>query len=102
MIGKPMSLLNLSVKHGQEWDVARVNFEKGIEAARTQFGMWIHRVEWSADRTSAKLFGPGFWVDMSVDPQEVHARGDIPIFARFIEGPLKSFLHQTFSKPLPP
>jgi hypothetical protein len=93
-----MSPLNLSVKHGQTWDVARSNFVRGIEAARTRFGMWIKRVDWSADRTSAQLSGPGFTVEMSVDAQEVHARGDLPIFARLLEGPIKAFLQKTFAR----
>jgi hypothetical protein len=97
-----MSLLNLSVKHGQTLDVARANFEKGIESARAQFGMWIQQVEWSPDRTSARLSGPSFTLDMSVDAEHVYARGDLPFFARFIEAPLKAFLQKTFAKPLPP
>jgi hypothetical protein len=96
-----MALLNLSVKHGQTWDVAQVNFVKGIEAAREQFGLWIQRVEWSAGRTSAQLFGPGFVVEMSVDLHEVHARGDLPAIAKLFEAPLKNFLERTFSKSLP-
>ena len=97
-----MAPLNLSVKHGQTWDVARANFEKAIEAARTQFGMWIRRVEWSDDRTSAQLSGPGYSVEMSVDAHEVHARGNLPAFARLFEAPLKAFLKKTFDRPLPP
>src|SRR4051794_27120554 len=97
-----MSLVNLSVKHGLSLEVARANFEKGIEAARSQFGMWIRQVDWSADRTAAKLSGPGFTVAMSVDAQEVHAEGNLPAFAHFLEAPLKAFLQKTFAKPLPP
>src|SRR3954451_13134341 len=96
-----MSLLNLSVKHGQTWEVARVNFEKGIEDAARTFGSWLQRVEWAPDRTKAKLFGPGIEVEMWVDAQEVHAKGDIPVFARLVEAPLKKFLHQTFQKQIP-
>ncbi len=97
-----MPLLNLSVKHGQTWEVARANFEKGITEARTKFAIWIHRVDWSADRTSAKLSGMGFVVEMWVDAQEVHATGDLPAFARLLEAPLKAFLRQTFQKRLGP
>ena len=95
-----MSSLNLSVEHGQTWDVARTNFTKGIEAAQSQFGTYIRRVEWSDDRTSAQLSGPGFMVEMTVDAQQVHARGDLPFFVRFFEGPLKAFLRKTFAKGL--
>ena len=96
-----MALLNLSVKHGQTWEVARANFEKGINEANTKFGMWIQRVEWSPDRTSARLFGLGFEIKMWVDAQEVHAEGDLPTFAKLFEAPLKAFLQQTFQKQLP-
>ena len=96
-----MSLMNLSMKHGQTRDVARVNFEKGITEASTKFGMMIQRVEWSPDRTRAKLFGRGFVVEMWVDDQEVHATGDLPFFAKLFEAPLKAILQRTFPKQLP-
>ena len=96
-----MALINMSVKHGQTWDIARANFVKGIEAARSQFGMWIRHVDWTEDRTAAHLSGPGFTIKMSVDAQEVHAQGDLPAFAMFFEAPLKAFLQKTFAKSLP-
>jgi hypothetical protein len=96
-----MPLLKMSVKHGQTWDIARANFERGITEASTKFAIWIHRVEWSDDRTSAKLFGPGFVVEIRVDPQDVHATGDLPLFANLFEAPLKAFLQQTFHKQIP-
>jgi hypothetical protein len=96
-----MSFLSLSVKHGQTWEAARVHFERGITEANATFGVWIRRVEWSADRTSAKLFGPGFEVEMWVDSQEVHARGDFSTVAQLFEVPLKAFLRQRFLKQLP-
>jgi hypothetical protein len=96
-----MPLLNMSVKHGQTWEIARANFERGITEASTKFAIWIQRVEWSADRTSAKLFGPGFVVEIWVDAQEVHATGDLPLIAKLFEAPLKAFLQQTFHKQIP-
>jgi hypothetical protein len=97
-----MPLLSFSVKHGQTRDLARANFERGIGEASATFAMGIKSVEWSPDRTSAKLIGPGFEVTMWVDAEHVHATGDIPVFAKLFEAPLKSFLEQTFHKPLPP
>ena len=96
-----MPLLNLSVKHGQTCDDARANFEKGIAEAGRAFAPWIQRVEWSPDRTSAQLFGMGFVIALWVDAQDVHATGDIPLFARLFEAPLKAFLERTFAKQLP-
>jgi hypothetical protein len=63
--------------------------------------MWIQRVEWSPDRTAVKLVATGFFVEMWVDAEEVHARGDLPFFAKLFEAPLKAFLQQTFQKALP-
>ena len=96
-----MPLMNLTMKHGQTWETARVNFDKGISDASRSFSMWIQRVEWSADRTAATLHGHGFHVEMWVDPQDVHAKGDLPFFAKMFEAPLKGFLQRTFHKPLP-
>ena len=97
-----MPPLNLSVKHGQTWDVARAHFEKAIEAARTEFGMWIQRVEWSADRSAVTVGGGGFVVEMKVDPQEVHVSGDIPVlgalFGRSMESGVKQIVQKTFGK----
>ena len=96
-----MPPLDVSVAHGQTWDVARVNFEEGIRQARAKFGLWIRHVDWSPDRTAARLSGPGFAVEMRVDAREVHARGDLPAFAKFFEAPLRAFLRQTFHGPSP-
>jgi hypothetical protein len=61
-------------------------------------------VEWAGDRRSVKLEGVGFWVEMWVDAQDVHATGDIPILGELL-GPLgsglKRILQQTFQKKLP-
>ena len=90
-----MSALNMSVKHGQSGDEARANFQKGIEAARAKYGAYIKNVEWSDDRTSARLSGPGFDVVLKVDDESVHAEGQVPFFVRFLEGPIRKFVEQT-------
>lgn len=66
----------------------------------------IQRVEWAADRSRVKLEGVGFWVEMSVDAQALHATGDIPILSRLLGGQMAASLSQiierTFQKKLPP
>jgi hypothetical protein len=93
-----MPRLNLAVPHGQPWELARANFEKGISDASTQHAIWIQRVEWSSDRTAATLYGPGYEVLVSLDAEKVYATGTIPIFPWLLEQPLKRFLEGTFGK----
>jgi hypothetical protein len=92
-----MPQVNLSFEHGESYENAKVNFETGITQAHAKFGMFIHRVVWSNDRTSAKLTGPGFEVDLRLDERMVHATGHVPIFPRILEGPVRKFLANTFN-----
>ena len=59
---------------------------------------------WSADRTQVRIDGPGFWIEMVVDAQNVHATGDIPMLGGLLGGPLtaglKRIMQQTFQKQL--
>jgi hypothetical protein len=100
--GAAMALVNVSVKHGQSLDAVRGSFEKAIAEAQSRFGMWIHRVEWSPDRTSATLGGSGFELTLKYDADAVHVTGDVPFMAKLIEAPLRAFLHETFPSALPP
>ena len=49
--------------------------------------------------------GTGFWVEMIVDAEHVHATGDIPFLGGLLGGPLGGGLEQivekTFHKKLP-
>ena len=90
-----MSAFKMSVKHGQPFEVAKANFEKGITSAAAQFGQFIKTVDWADDRTAARLGGPGFSVDLKVDAEAVHASGEVPFFVRFMEGPIRKFVEQT-------
>ena len=89
-----MAALDTSVKHGQDWDTARANFERGVVAAQTQYKSYIRNVEWADDRTSARLSGPGFDVLLSVDHESVHASGVVPFFVRLLEGPIRKFVEE--------
>ncbi len=97
-----MSAIKMSVKHGQTFDVAKANFDKGITAAEAQFGKFIKTVDWSDDRTAARLAGPGFTIDLNVDADSVHATGDVPFFVKFMEGPIRKFVEQTLKTGNPP
>jgi hypothetical protein len=100
-----MSLLNLTVRHGRTLEDARRGLEAAVQRISGQFGPLVRRVEWASDRHRVKLEGAGFWVEMWVDAQDVHATGDIPMLAGLLGGQLgsglKQILQQTFQKKLP-
>jgi len=99
-----MPLLNLTVQHRQTLEEARRRLEAAVQQVSAQFGALVRRVEWAADRNRVKLEGVGFWVEMWVDPQAVHATGDVPILGALLGGSLgaglKQILQQTFQKEL--
>jgi hypothetical protein len=93
-----MAEVNMSIAHGQAPDAARANFVKGIEHARAEHGRWIHRVEWSDDRTSAVLTGPSYEVTMSLDDTHLHVRGRVPLAIKLLERPIRRSIEQTMAK----
>ena len=88
----PMAQLNITMKHDQSPDEARVNFVEAITAAHQEHGHWIKTVEWSDDRTSAILSGPGYKVTLSFDDENVYARGTIPLALKLMERPIRRFV----------
>jgi hypothetical protein len=94
-----MAAVNRKVKHGQEWDVARANFERGIRQAEEQYGKHFKPVEWSEDRTAARIHGTGFDLHLKLDPEFVNVNGHVPFFLRFLEGPVMKFIEESFHKP---
>jgi hypothetical protein len=99
-----MPLINLSVQHGQSFEEARSRLEAAVEKVTGQFGALVRQVTWSADHSRVRIDGRGFWVELWVDGQAVHATGDIPLlgglFGRPVEAGLKQILQQTFRKQL--
>jgi hypothetical protein len=99
-----MSLITLSMKHGQTQDEARNRLEAAVSEVRKLFGALIKHVVWSADRTQVRIDGAGFWIEMVVDAQSVHATGDIPMLGGLLGGPLAAglerIMQQTFQKQL--
>jgi hypothetical protein len=93
-----MAELNMAVKHGLAKEDAQANFEKVITEAQAQHGHWIKHVEWSADRTSAIVSGPGYRLTLSFDDQNVYAKGNVPLAFKLLEGPVRKFVEQTLAK----
>jgi len=100
-----MPLINLSLKHGRSLEEARSHLETAVHEVQHRFRTLVQHVEWSADRSWVRLNGTGFWVELWVDAQEVHASGDIALLGRLLGGPLamglKQIVQQTFQKKLP-
>ena len=99
-----MSLINVSLKHGRTLAEARDSLEKAVTDVRGMFGAMIQRADWSSDRNRVRIDGAGFWVEMTVDDQHVHATGDIPFLGGLLGGPLgggfKKILEDRFQKKL--
>jgi hypothetical protein len=93
-----MPLIDLTLQHGQTLEEARRRLEVTVNEVNAQFGSMIQRVEWAADRNRVKLNGVGFWVEMSVDAQALHATGDIPILSRLLSGQMTSGLRQIIER----
>ena len=96
-----MSLISLSIEHGQSCDQARARLEQAVAETTQRFGPLVRRVEWSADRNRVKIFGPGVQLELWVDAASVHVTGDIPILAQLAGGKLlaglKGILQRTFA-----
>jgi hypothetical protein len=87
-----MAKVNMAIAHGQTLETAQANFERAISAAQTRFGKHIHRVDWSPDRDSVQMVGPGFDVVLSYDEHKVHVRGTVPFAFKLMEVPIRAFI----------
>jgi hypothetical protein len=92
-----MAQLDMAVEHGQSPEAARINFERAVAAAQVEYAGWIHRLEWSQDRTAVTVTGTGFNVTLSYDDEKVYARGTIPLAFKLFERPIKSFILKSIS-----
>ncbi len=97
--------IQLSFKHGRTLDDARAHLAAAVQAVQGQFGLMVQRAEWSPDRNQVFLAGPGFEIQMRVDPTDVHVTGDVPLLGKLLGGPiatgLKGVVRQAFEKQLP-
>ena len=104
MESETMALINLSVKHGRTLEEAQRHLETAVREVCSRFKALVQRVEWSADRQQVRIEGMGFWVELWVDTQEVHIRGDIPLLGGLLGKPvadsLKQIVQRTFQKRL--
>ena len=100
-----MPLIDLTLQHGRTQEEARRRLESTVTEITTRFGAMVNRVDWAADRNRVKLEGVGFWVEMSVDEQVLHAVGDIPVLGRLLGSQfatgLRQIVERTFQKKLP-
>lgn len=100
-----MSLINLSMKHGQSQEEARANLEAAVSDACSKFGGMVQKVEWSPDRHHVKILGTGFTASLDVDAIEVHAAVDVPLLNGFLQNlvtkGLRGILEHKFPKALP-
>jgi len=100
-----MSVINLSLEHGQTLEQARTRMRTAVGEVQNRFGALVRSVSWSAEGDQARIDGAGFWVEMKVDAKHLHATGDIPVLAGLLGGPmtkgLKQIVEHTFQKKLP-
>jgi hypothetical protein len=99
-----MAIINLSMKHGRTLEDARGRLHTAVDEVRKLFGVLVQRVSWDAGGNHVRIDGAGFWVEMSVDSQDFHATGDLPMLAGLLGGPmssgLKQIVQQAFQKKL--
>jgi hypothetical protein len=87
-----MARVDLAVDHGHDPEAARAKFEQAISTVQTRFGKWVHQVVWSDDRSSVRLAGTGFDVELTHDDQKVYIRGTVPIAFKLMERPVMAFI----------
>jgi hypothetical protein len=92
-----MAKLNIAMDHGQNPATAQANFEQAITAALHRYGKYIHRADWSEDRGSVRMAGPGFDVELSHDDKKVYAHGTVSWAFKLMEGPIKAFITQALT-----
>ena len=103
-----MSLISMSVEHHSNLVDARQRLSLAVQDVRTKFASAIRSEEWSPDRSTVTLQGPGVLINLRVDDSHVHATGDIPLLntllgstiGKAITGGLKNALGRHF-KALP-
>jgi hypothetical protein len=98
-------VITFTVPHRQSLAEARRRLESTVQQVSRQLGALVQRIEWSADRSRVRLDGAGSWIELWVDAQAVHGRGDVPILGGLLGGTLgpklEQIARQTFQKELP-
>lgn len=89
-----MSFITLSMKHGRTSDEARDRLSAAVGDIRKLLGAMVRTTSWSHDRSKVRIDGVGFWLEMSVDSEDITASGDVPLLGGILGGPLRSVLYQ--------
>jgi hypothetical protein len=57
----------------------------------------VHQITWADDRSSVKLAGTGFDVDLTYDDKKIYIRGTVPIAFKLMERPVRAFIAQALA-----
>jgi hypothetical protein len=93
-----MSVINVSLEHGQTFEQARSRMRTAVGDAQKLFGALVRTVSWNANGDQARIDGTGFWIEMKVDAKHLHATGDIPVLAGLLGGPMAKRLEQVVER----
>src|SRR3954468_18342637 len=96
-----MSLITVSIKHGQPLDDARRSLRLSVGDIHAKFGMMIQRVDWSADGDQVKLTGKGIEIDMRLDAEHLHVSGNLTFLGGLLAGPLAAGVKQILGRNFP-
>ncbi len=92
-----MALIQVKVKHGKPESEARARLGVAVGELQSRFGPMVRTCEWSPDRSSVLLTGPGVRLDLKVDSEDVHVSGELPILASLLGSEkLKQIVASTF------
>lgn len=99
-----MSLIKMSLKHGQSLADAQRAMEQAVNSVSSQFAMLVDSVVWDDTRRHVDILGKGFDVHLQLDEQELHVEGNIAILGkllgnRVMDG-MRKLLEGTFKKPV--
>ncbi len=99
-----MPLIDLKIQHGRPFDEAKARLARAVGDLEGKFGAMVRTVEWSSGRDAVALAGPGFKLDVRVDPTEVHVVGDLPLIASLLGGSdgVKRMVESAFRKQIKP
>jgi len=89
-----MPLIDLKIQHGRPFDEAKARLARAVGDLEGK----------SSGRDAVALAGPGFKLDVRVDPTEVHVVGDLPLIASLLGGSdgVKRMVESAFRKQIKP
>jgi hypothetical protein len=97
-----MPLFQLSVRHGRTREEACSRLEYAVDEVRRRFGPLAQGFAWSPGRDTVTITGAVFRVEMRVDAEEIHVKGDIPLIGALagtrLEAGLRQIVNRTFGK----